>query len=172
MSPPWQVRAACAEDAELVKAFRCADPRAAYELEAERFITTTVLAWGLDPYAASGDPRLLLLFDKASGALVGLVAHEQSTLAANDGREFLASKVEVAAVASAWQGKRFSDGTRVSDVLMSALVADITARVPGRDARMWAYVHTENVRSIAMCRRAGMLNELAGAPDGYLLLSS
>lgn len=43
---------------------------------------------------------------------------------------FDATKLEVAAIARPWQGHHFSTGEYASDVLMSAVMTDVSARMP------------------------------------------
>jgi hypothetical protein len=50
---------------------------------------------------------------------------------------------------------------------MSAAMQDIAARQPPRDARVYAVVHEANVKSLALCKRHGLVHELersASAP--------
>jgi hypothetical protein len=112
-----------------------------WQVEVEAFVQRDVLKWALEPLAAAADPRLLLVFDRGSHELVGVAAHERQLLSGPDG-SFPATKLEVVAVARTWQGRRFGesavDGPRVSDVVMSALMTDVSARVPPRDARVFA----------------------------------
>ena len=74
---------------------------------------------------------------------------------------FAATKLEVIAIARAWQGQRFSSGERASDVLMSAVMTDVSKRVPPRDAGVFAIVHEENSRSVDLCQRHGFTEELS-----------
>ncbi len=48
---------------------------------------------------------------------------------------------------------------------MSAAMTDISTRVPPRDARVFAVVHEDNVRSIALCKRHGLVAEMSRATD-------
>jgi hypothetical protein len=141
-----------------------------WQVEVEVFIQRDVLRWALDPRAAEADPRLLLVFDRRSKELVGVAAHERQVMSGPDG-SFPATKLEVVAVASAWQGRRFEggavDGPRVSDVVMSAVMTDVSARVPPRDARVFAVVHEENARSLALCRRYGLVQEMTRPDPSY-----
>jgi len=141
--------------------------RLAWQLEVERFIQGELIEWSFDPYAASGDPRLLLAFVRATRELFGVGAHEREILEGPDGATFAATKIEVLAVASAWQGRRFGTGERASDVLMSAVMTDVSIRVPPRDARVFALVHEENVRSLALCRRHGLVEEMSRPHPDY-----
>jgi hypothetical protein len=156
----WRIRSGSRSDRELLASFACADPAVRWQAEVERFIQTQLADWAFDPYAAEGDPRLLLAF-AAAGDLFGVAAHERVTLQAGDGIQFHATKLEVVAVALKWQGRSFPTGERASDVLMSALMIDVSARVPPRDARVYAIVHEDNHRSIAVCRRHGITEEMS-----------
>jgi hypothetical protein len=167
---PWRVRPAAKRDQKILAAFRCANPAVPWQVEVEVFIQRDALKWALDPFATEADPRLLLVFDRRSSELVGVAAHERQVMGGSSGR-FPATKLEVVAVASAWHGRRFegeaAEGPRVSDVVMSAVMADISARVPARDARVFAVVHEENARSLALCRRYGLVQEMTRPDPSY-----
>jgi hypothetical protein len=146
---PWRVRAARSTDEALLGSF----------------------AGTFDPHATENDPRLLLVFGQGSRPqLVGVAAHERVLLQGGDGRTFAATKLQVAALSLSWQGKSFEDGTRASDVLMSAVMTDLKARLPPRHARVLALVHEDNIRSIALCRRYGLTQELSRPHPQYLRL--
>jgi hypothetical protein len=151
----------------MLASFTCADPAVGFEVEAEQFIRTQLIDWTFDPHAASGDPRLLLAFVAASGELFGVAAHERQILQGGDGTQFNATKLEVAGIATPWQGRRFRAGERASDVLMSAVMTDVSARVPQRDARIFAIVHQDNQRSFALCRRHGLTEEMSRPDPSY-----
>lgn len=153
-------------DHELLASFKCADPAIDWQAEVEQFIQEQLTAWAFDPHAAEGDPRLLLAFT-ATEELFGVAAHERVTLQANDGAQFHATKLEVVAIAQNWQGCSLPGGPRASDVLMSAVMADVTARVPPRDARVFGIVHEDNHRSLALCRRYGLTEEMSRPHPRY-----
>jgi hypothetical protein len=180
VNQPWLVRVATPEDSDLLAAFACIGPSAGssggdvWEREVEEFIRTQLASWAFDPYAQDGDPRLLLVVTTEAGELVAVGAHERVTLHdAVSGERLAATKIEVVAVATAWQGRRFTAddgeaaGPRVSDVLMSAIMADVAARVPPRDARVLAVVHQDNSRSLALCHRYGLTEELTRPHPSY-----
>ncbi|WP_432839293.1 hypothetical protein [Dactylosporangium sp. CA-092794] len=96
-----------------------------------------------------------------------MAAHERVFLQRQDGAKFAATKLEIVALAKSWQRRRFAAGDRASDVLMSAAMADIAERVPPRDARVFAIVHEDNLRSLALCRRHGLVQELSRAHPQY-----
>lgn len=50
---------------------------------------------------------------------------------------------------------------------MSAVMTDIGARVPPRDARVYAIVHEDNHRSIALCRRHGLTEDMSRPHQAY-----
>jgi hypothetical protein len=153
-------------DRKLLGSFTCADTKVPWQAEVEEFIRTHLINWTFDPHAADGDPRLLLAFT-ASGDLFGVAAHERVTLQGDDGSQFYATKLEVLAVTLWWQGRRFRAGERASDVLMSAVMTDVSARVPPRDARVFGIVHEDNHRSIAVCRRHGLTEEISRPHPSY-----
>jgi hypothetical protein len=166
-STPWLVRHArkTPGDRLLLAGFACADPSVAWQVEVESFVREQLFDWRFDPHARGQDPRLLLAFERRRNALVGLAAHERTTLVAKNGRSFAATKLEVVAVALAWQGRTFAGGVRASDVVMSAAMSDVRARVPRRAARVLALVHEDNVRSLELCRRHGFVEELSRPVD-------
>ena len=66
-----------------------------------------------------------------------------------------------------WQGRSFPTGERASDVLMAAVMTDVSSRVPPRDARVYAIVHEDNHRSLAVCRRHGLTEEMSRPHPSY-----
>jgi hypothetical protein len=96
-----------------------------------------------------------------------VAAHEKVILQRADGTGFAATKIEVIALSTAWQGRSFTTGERASDVLMSALMTDIARRVPPRDARVFAIVHEDNSRSLSLLRRHGLTDELSRPAPQY-----
>jgi hypothetical protein len=162
----WHVRPGRPGDRELLASFACADPAVRWQAEVEQFIQAQLTDWAFDPHADEGDPRLLLAFTMA-GDLFGVAAHERVTLQAGDGSSFPATKLEVVGVARKWQGRSFPMGERASDVLMSAVMTDVSSRVPPRDARVYAIVHEDNHRSLAVCRRHGLTEEMSRPHPSY-----
>jgi len=160
--PPWRIRVGRPDDRQMLSRFQCADPTVPWQVEVEAFIRTDLVEWVFEPHAADNDPRLLLLFERSNEQLVGVAAHErQELVGGGDGEPIAATKIEVVALAAAWQGVRFGTGERASDVLLSTVMADVAARVPPRDARVFALVHTDNMRSLALCRRHGLIEEMS-----------
>ncbi|MCC6993529.1 MAG: hypothetical protein IT370_02755 [Deltaproteobacteria bacterium] len=150
----------------MLRQFRCANPGVPWEVEVERHVQEDLIDWALEPLARSQDPRVLLVFDRQSGELVGVAAHERVHF--RDGqRRYAATKLHVTAVALGWQGRRFETGQRASDVVMVAVMTDVSQRVPRRDARVYAIVHQENLRSIRLCQRHGLLEELSRPDPSY-----
>ena len=160
----WRIRPGLPGDRALLGAFSCAKPGITWQVEVEEFIARDLCDWAFAPGAADDDPRLLLTFESDSGDLIGLAAHERAALRGPDG-DFYATRLQVVAVAAPWQGRRFPTGERASDVVMSAAMVDISARVPPRYARVFAVVHEENAASIALCRRHGFIEEMSPAQD-------
>ncbi|MFI7517037.1 hypothetical protein ACIBVK_26445 [Micromonospora echinofusca] len=165
--PEWRIRTAQARDRDLLASFICADPVVNWQVEVEQFIRKHLLdGWALAPGAVDDDPRLLLAFT-ATGELFGVAAHERQFLQGGSGVRFAATKLEVAAVSKPWQGRRFGSGARASDVLMSAVMTDVASRVPPRDARVFAIIHEDNHRSLALCRRHGLVQEMTRPHPEY-----
>lgn len=94
-------------------------------------------------------------------------AHERTQLRYGRRKAFAATKLEVVAIARNWQGQRFKSGERVSDVLLSAVMTDVADRVPPRYARVFAIVHAKNLRSLTLCVRHGLVEELSQVDPGY-----
>lgn len=155
----------------MLESFRCADPDVPWQAEVESFIRSQLFDWAFDPLAQSQDPRLLLLRDRNSRELIGVAAHEKCVMQLmSGGASFAASKLEVVAIARAWQGRSFPSGERASDVLMSAVMRDVSARVPPRAARVFAIIHQDNHRSLAMCKRHGLTVHLSRPDPRYVRL--
>lgn len=163
----WNVRHGSEDDRELLSLFQCADPDSRFEAEVELFIRDQLLDWALAPNAAGDDPRLLLLLLSDTNELIGVAAHERTTLVTGRGVAFDATKLEVAALNKQWQGRRFSTGERASDVLMSALMKDVVTRMPPRYARIFGVVHKDNRRSVGLCRRYGLTEEMTSRDPDY-----
>jgi hypothetical protein len=166
--PEWHIRSGQPTDRSLLASFTCANPVFAWESEVESFIQNQLIDWTFDPSAVGGDPRLLLAFVGATSELFGVAAHERVTLGSSD-VQFAATQLLVVAIAESWQGSRFASGSRPSDVMMSAVMTDVSNRVPPRDARVFGLIHEANQRSIAVCRRNGLTEEMSRAGD-YLRL--
>lgn len=162
----WRVRAARKTDRALLTHFTCADRTRPWEVEVEQFIQRSLFDWAFDAHAKKNDPRLLLLFDRQGGELVAVAAHERTELRHRK-KVFAATKLEVVAVARAWQGHRLNGRARVSDVLMSAVMSDVSRRVPPRHARVFAIIHERNLRSVALCVRHGLVEELSRVDPEY-----
>lgn len=164
--PEWHIRSGQPADRSLLSTFACADPLVDWQVEVEQFIRTQLVDWTFDPHATSGDPRLLLAFVTATEELFGVAAHERVVIESPTA-QFDATKLEVVAIAKAWQGRQFSTGERASDVLMSAVMTDVSARVPPRDARVFAVIHQDNHRSLALCQRYGLVEEMTRPHPDY-----
>lgn len=152
-------------DRARLAAFSCADQLVRWQLEVENFVRQDLFEWRFAPQARENDPRVLLLLHAPTAELIGVAAHERLRLQTSRAERFWATKLEVVAVATAWQGKRFRGGLRASDVLMSGVMSDIAARVPPRFARVMALVHEDNSRSIQLCIRHGFTEELSRVAD-------
>ena len=169
--PEWRIRSGRRDDAALLDEFSCADQSIHWQVEVEQFVQAQLIDWTFDPHATDADPRLLLGFLDATGELFGVAAHEEVVLEGDSSR-FHATKLQVIALAAAWQGRRFQSGVRPSDVLMSAVMTDISARTPPRTQRVFAVIHEENQRSIALCRRHGLIAEMSRPHPQYRRLTT
>jgi len=145
-------------DRARLAAFKCADPSIAWQAEVENFVQDELFEWRYAPLAQEDDPRVLLLLNGEE--LIGVAAHEKIRVQSN-GVMLHASQLQVVAIATDWQGLANDDGQRVSDILMSGVMTDITARVPPRFARVMAVVHRDNQRSLRLCERYGFTEELS-----------
>jgi hypothetical protein len=171
-SPAWQVRVATEDDRARLTRFRCASGEEPWEREVEVQIRDYLLDWALEKGAAADKPTILLVFDAASGDLVGVAAHERQFLGTNALDKVAATKIHLAAVAKKWQGKTFSSGERVSHVVMNAVLTDIATHVPPRDPRVFAIVHEDNAKSLALCKRFRLVKELLRLHPRYLVLAT
>ena len=165
----WQVRVATEKDRVLLTRFRCAS-KEPWEREVEIEIQNHLLDWALAEGAAADDPTILLVFDVSSHVLVGVAAHERQFLGTNALDKVPATKIHLAAVSNKWQGKKFSNGDQVSHVVMNAVLTDIATRVPPRDPRVFAIVHEHNTKSLALCKRFGLVTELQRSHPSDLIL--
>ena len=55
---------------------------------------------------------------------------------------------------------------------MSAVWTDIATHVPPRDARVFAIVHEDNVRSLSLCKRFRLVKELQRSDPHHLVLAT
>lgn len=169
--PAWIIRTHRKTDAKRLGAFECATANVKWQLEVERFVRNKLHDWTTAPLGKThSDARTILLVCRASRELVGVAAHERVRLSSPLSGEFDGTKIEVVAISTAWQGKRFSSGERASDVLMSAVMFDIENRLPPRSKRVLAVVHKDNGRSIALCQRHGLARALSNPDPDYLRL--
>ena len=166
MTQPWIARAFGAKDEPFVRSFRCATTRLAWDVEVESWVQGESVRWVTDPTYAAMDRRLLVMLDPR-GTLAGVVAHElMDAIQPGTGESFFVRIVTGIAVSAPWQGKSIPRNGRVSDVLMSTVLADITARPPAVPF-VSALIHVDNVRSSALFTR----HEFDAYPppvDGYV----
>jgi RimJ/RimL family protein N-acetyltransferase len=156
----WSVRSIrrTRRDRDRLASFSCADPGIDWQVEVEDFVRNELYEWRYAALAQADDSRVLLVFRDEE--LIGVVAHERIHLQHQE-EAFVATKLEVVALARRWQGRRFASGERASDVLLSAVMTDVASRVPPRFARVLAVIHEANVRSIEVCKRHGFTEELS-----------
>ena len=169
---PWSVRTVRAGDKTRLAGFICADATVAWEREVEEYVQRGLLAWVSEPRAVANDPRALLLLARTSGDLIGVAAHERAEVHVPQTGTVIATRLEVVAIAKQWQGQRLG-GTadpKASDVLMSAIMRDIQTRPNARSNLVFATVHQANVRSLAMCRRFGLVREMSKPNADYVRL--
>jgi hypothetical protein len=106
----WIVRAMTREDALALADFRSAKSDAVWDVEVEDFVRRSCGHWAFEAAAQPDDRRALVLIDRQSDAIVGVVAHERATLVTAAGVEFDGSHLHVAALHTDWQGKTFPGG--------------------------------------------------------------
>ncbi len=166
-APEWSLRSIrnTQKDRRRLAAFACTGSALAWQVEVEDFVRDQLFDWRFAPLARENDPRVLLLSHAKSEELIGIAAHERMVLQAGAQETFFATKLEVVALATAWQGRAFGSKERAIDVLMSGVMLDVARRVPPRDARVLAIVHEDNVRSLIVCQRHGFTEELSRSED-------
>ncbi|MET0793108.1 MAG: hypothetical protein ABW061_16430 [Polyangiaceae bacterium] len=101
---------------------------------------------------------------------MGVAAHEGQFVGTHALDKVPATKIYLAAASSKWRGKKLSNGDQVSHVVMSAVLTDVATRVPPRDARIFAIVDEQNTRSLALCKRFGLVKELQRSNPSYVIL--
>ena len=101
-----------------------------------------------------------------------MTAHERQFLGTSALDKVAATKIHVVAVEKRWQGKVFSSGERVSSVVMSAVLTDIATYVPPREPRVVAIVHEDNGKSLALCKRFGLVSDLRRPDPSYRMLAT
>lgn len=151
------VRPACMEDGDLLTGFRCSNG-AWYEQQVERYIQTHALGRALSEPPGY---RLLLAFNE--GRLLGCMAHQQELLFeggdfGNEGGRLIRSvRLHLFAIALDVQGRKLSDGRRLSDALMATLIFD--AIITQEQDVLTAVVALDNIRSIVLCERHGLRSQ-------------
>lgn len=142
-----------------ISTFRCADRQDAYQLEVEEWICGDLVKWTFDPFAAGDEPQLILTIDDATGELVGVCAYAHAMLQSADGQPVMAEKLQVAAVALPYQGKRDAADRRYSDVVLSTALADIEARMPPL-RKVFGLVHVDNEQSLQLLARHDLTRQM------------
>src|SRR5262249_47568807 len=150
------VRLADASDNELLKAFRCSTGPW-YEDKVEEFIVARSLARALEGRLGFK----LLLFENEAEGLVAVGAHHWRAYEVED-IPTDGTYMVVAAIAVPFQGKSIQAGQRLSSYLMNALLSDADGQ--GRGDIVTALVARDNTRSLALCRRFGIQDEIP-SPD-------
>jgi hypothetical protein len=148
------VRPATAADAGLLAGFQCSTGPW-YEQDVESFVRERALEQAL---ALSDAYRLLLVLEGKRP--IGCMAHHHEMLLTGDGRSspIFATRLHLLAIATDDQGRKLDDGTRLSDKLMTTLIAD--ALETRGNAVLTGIVALENLRSMALCERHGMRSQV------------
>lgn len=143
------MRAATPADVVVFERFECAAAGNSWDLDVQNQIQEKLVQWTFQGAAAAKDSQALLVLVEPSGEPVAVAAYELYGPGINLGTErFDAVRLYVLAVANEWQGRSFDDGERVSHILMSAVLSDISDRHPGH--RVFGRVHKDNVRSLKL----------------------
>lgn len=126
---------------QALRSFRCAGvPQ--YERDVESYIHRSIAR---DPSYV--DTLLLLTPD---GGIAALGVHEPTADPYGTGE--IVTYIRAIAVGNHWQGQRTADGSRISHLILSAVIND--ALNSGRTPLIAAYVHPENIRSLRLLTRS------------------
>jgi hypothetical protein len=126
-----------------LRGFRCASGDELWDLEVQLYVSWQALPEFL-ARRGQREHRLLLWFDDEK--LVAVGAHEAVTQISQDGTFLVVAALEVSR-----QGSRLPSGQRLSDAVLSDLVADGMSTHSGEV--VLGCVHKDNARSIALCAR-------------------
>lgn len=110
------------------------------------------------PAALDKPTNLRLLVALEDDRLVGCAAHRPEGLMRGSGELFLAMRLQLVAVGIEDQGRKGSDGTKFSDTLVKAALADILDI--GLSRVITAIAARDNLRSIALCERNGLRSQV------------
>jgi hypothetical protein len=103
--------------------------------------------------------RLLVFYE--GERLAAIAGHHAESLLTGDGHTFTAietTRLQVLALSRDDQGRRLSDGRRVSDLVLMTLMHDALA---GRDfAVITAIVARENIRCLGLLERHGLRSQV------------
>jgi hypothetical protein len=110
----------------------------------------------------------LLLFETEAEGLVAVGAHHWRAYEVGPTPMDGTYLVE-AAIAVGRQGGLLESGQRLSSYVMNALLGDADQR--GRGEIVTALVAKENKRSLALCRRFGIRDEISSPDSAYLQLA-
>jgi hypothetical protein len=147
-------------DRSLLQRFRCADDEGpAYERLVQRYFRTQAISHMGAVDSVRSDHRLLLILDGEE--LVAAGCHRRGP--DPNQRYFI-----FAAVEKDRQGQRLSNGERASDVLWNIVASDILDREGDADTLVFARVDPENQRSLAYCRRIGLI-PIEQGPQGLVI---
>jgi RimJ/RimL family protein N-acetyltransferase len=148
------IRRTVRRDAVGLRRFKCAG-ESWFEREVQEFVNGP-----LAEQVARGR-RALVIEDE--GEVIAVADYEAAPDPSGNG--LIVGWLKVAALREDRQGTSLQSGGRLSDVLMAALVA--SAAQASSDGKVAGYVAHDNVRSRAMCARAGMVED----PESDVLTS-
>lgn len=146
------VRAASEDDIDRLSAFRCSTGPW-YEEEVENYVRSHAAH---EAFAGPTNYRLLLVLD--DDRLIGCAAHYPEGLLVQDSTLILATHLQLAAISITDQGRKLKDGKKLSELLMTATIRDALEQ-PWASEVVTGLVARDNVRSAAICERAGLRSQ-------------
>ncbi|GAA1408561.1 hypothetical protein ACFQZ4_46000 [Catellatospora coxensis] len=165
------MRAATPDDAAVFEQFECGASGNLWDVEVERQVQDKLTEWTFrGTAAAQQDSQALLVLTQPTGEAVAIAAYERYGKLGIGAERFEAVRLYALAVANEWQGRTFDDGERVSHVLMSAVLGDISDRYPGH--RVFGRVHKDNVRSLALLRAFEFVVYAPTSGDDYVYVTT
>jgi hypothetical protein len=155
-------------DADALAGFACSSG-APFEDEVERYVREQA-SRDAEHARRTGGPYRLLVFETGEAELVAVGAHTAVSLRLPGAhRESVPLvKLVVVALARSWQGRRLAGGERLSDAVLTAMIAH-ARRTHGRDV-VAGIVARRNYPSLSLCRRNGLTTQFEYGPDYVTLV--
>ena len=150
------LRQADERDATALATFQCSTGTW-YEQEVETFVQQDAVRIATEPAESY---RLLVVYE--DNRLIACAGHHPEFLVRPDSKGLLATRLHLLAISRSQQGRELRKGLQLSDALMQTLIRDA---MDIRDSQVLsAVVAQDNIRSMRMCERAGLRNQVAYAP--------